>query len=321
MSGALRFSVTSDCHGGQSGGHEGEAKTRCRIGERFWWGFRGCTYCQAHKTPRTSPLGQLSSIPPPSLPFQCWGIDHLGLLSDTDRGALHVIVAIDYFTKYVVAEAVPDTGAYAAVRFLLDRIAFVFGVPLRVVTDQGPAFTSSKWAKVVRRFAIEHALVLAEHAQANGLVERANGTLVDRLCGLLRGVTENWGDRLQQAVFSINTGLQATTGKSSFELVYGLTAALPIDSRLRRSGEGCQAREEVRDRIFRAQTRQKEQYDRRHRGDAEFHDGELVLVRRLVVKRGVPAKFQRRYIGPYIIYRRVSPAIEALIALLYFQRT
>ena len=317
--GTLRFSVTSDCHGGRSGGHEGEAKTRCRVGERFWWPglrqyvrrfVRGCSYCQARKIPRTSPRGRLLPIPPPSLPFQCWGIDHLGPLSETDSGALHVIVAIDYFTKYVVAEAVPDTGANAAVRFLLDRIAFVFGVPRRVVTDQGPAFTSFKWAGVVRHFAIEHALVSAEHAQANGLVERANGTLVDRLCGLLRGATEDWGDRLQQAVFSINTGLQATTGVSPFELVFGLTAVLPIDSRLKRSGEGRQvwdAREGVRDRILRAQAKQKEQYDRQHRGDAEFRDGELVLVRRLAVKRGVPAKFQRRYVGPYVIYRRVSP--------------
>lgn len=37
-----------------------------------------------------------------------WGIDYLGPFKACERGNAHIIVAIDYFSKWVEAKAVPN---------------------------------------------------------------------------------------------------------------------------------------------------------------------------------------------------------------------
>jgi hypothetical protein len=44
-------------------------------------------------------------------------------------------------SKFVVPEAVPDTDAEEALRFLLDRIVYAIGVPDQMISDQSLAFT------------------------------------------------------------------------------------------------------------------------------------------------------------------------------------
>ena len=118
-------------------------------------------------------------------------------------------------------------------------------------------------------------------------------------------------------VFSVNTGHQTSIGTSPFEFVYGLPAILPVDKLFpwpddkhfnRRVFEKGRSDRRRRSRflLLVAQQKQKANYDKRRLPPQNFERNDLVLVRRLAAKPGIPRKFQPRYVGPFIIIHRLS---------------
>jgi transposase InsO family protein len=65
----------------------------------------------------------------------------------------------------------------AAVKFL-QSIIYRFGVPKRVLTDNGTQFKGAKFSKCCADFGIDHQPSSAAHPQINGQVERTNGLLL-----------------------------------------------------------------------------------------------------------------------------------------------
>lgn len=65
-------------------------------------------------------------------------------------------------------------------------------------------------------------------------------------------------------------------------------------------------RNRVASRIKVAQVRQKRCYDHHWNPTREFAPGDLVLVRRKAVKRGIPPKLQPCYIGLFEVSRRLT---------------
>ena len=54
----------------------------------------------------------------------------------------------------------------------------MYGIPKRLVSDRGTAFTSAKFTKFCQEHGIQHTLTSVRHPQSNGQVERVNSTLV-----------------------------------------------------------------------------------------------------------------------------------------------
>ena len=76
-------------------------------------------------------------------PFQQWGLDFIGKFKDnSSNGYSWILTTTDYFTKWV--EAIPTKKATDAIvmDFLEDKIITRFGVPARIITDNGPCFVS-----------------------------------------------------------------------------------------------------------------------------------------------------------------------------------
>jgi cobalamin biosynthesis protein CbiG len=57
-------------------------------------------------------------------------------------GYKHILVAVDKFTKWIEVQAVATVTSKEAAKFMED-ITHRFGVPNRIVTDMGKAFTGS----------------------------------------------------------------------------------------------------------------------------------------------------------------------------------
>jgi hypothetical protein len=73
-------------------------------------------------------------------PFTKWGIDYTTCNPPLARGHRYIIVAVDYFTKWVeVMPTFKDDGETAAL-FLFNQIIARFGVPREIVTDHGSHF-------------------------------------------------------------------------------------------------------------------------------------------------------------------------------------
>ena len=74
-------------------------------------------------------------------PFVTWGINIIGKISPkASNGHQYILVAIDYFTKWVEAESYAELDAKAVAKFLKKNIICRFGVPHELVSDNGTHF-------------------------------------------------------------------------------------------------------------------------------------------------------------------------------------
>ncbi|GJY18435.1 reverse transcriptase domain-containing protein [Tanacetum coccineum] len=113
-----------------------------------------CDSCQIHSPVPRLPKTYMISIMAP-WPFYQWGMDILGPLTPARGGAKFVIVAIDYFTKWIEAK------------------------PLVKITDNGAQLVNEPFKGWCTRFKIQQMNTSVAHPQANGLVERANRSLME----------------------------------------------------------------------------------------------------------------------------------------------
>ena len=75
-------------------------------------------------------------------PFHTWGIDILGPFPLAIRQMKYLIVAIEYFTKWIEVEPVAQITAHKVQHFVWKNIVCRFGVPRRLVSDNGTQFAS-----------------------------------------------------------------------------------------------------------------------------------------------------------------------------------
>jgi transposase InsO family protein len=61
------------------------------------------------------------------------------------KGHKFVLVAIDYFTKWVEAIPLRDVTTANMIEFIKEHINYRFGIPQTITTDQGKMFTSHEF--------------------------------------------------------------------------------------------------------------------------------------------------------------------------------
>ena len=66
------------------------------------------------------------------------------------------------------------------------------------------------------------------HPQANGIVERVNGTLGKIIHKLVEHTGKDWDVLVPTAVFAYNISFHRTTGYSPFKLLFGRELATPL---------------------------------------------------------------------------------------------
>jgi hypothetical protein len=103
-------------------------------------------------------------------PFTKWGIDYTTCNPPSARGHRYIIVAVDYFTKWV--EAMPtfkDDGETANL-FLFNQIIARFGVPREIVTDHGSHFQNQMMSELTSKLGLrqEHFITLLSPSQWAG---------------------------------------------------------------------------------------------------------------------------------------------------------
>lgn len=93
-----------------------------------------CKPCQLYSTMNHKPFNSFSLIASPC-PFFMWGIDLVGPLPKSLKQKKFIIVAIDYYTKWVEEKPLPRIREIEVIEFFMEFIIFRFGVQRIVVTD------------------------------------------------------------------------------------------------------------------------------------------------------------------------------------------
>ena len=75
-------------------------------------------------------------------PMERVAIDVLGPLPETDSGNKYILIAMDYFSKWPEAYALPNQEAVTVANVLVSQFFSRFGVPAELHSDQGRNFES-----------------------------------------------------------------------------------------------------------------------------------------------------------------------------------
>lgn len=80
--------------------------------------------------------------------------------------------------------------------FYIEQIIHQYGVSEQIVTYEVPDFSSYQWANVMQQFSIFYSMDATEHQQFNGLVEKSNGAIEDRLVAFIADHPTKWNRQL-----------------------------------------------------------------------------------------------------------------------------
>jgi transposase InsO family protein len=159
-----------------------------------------------------------------------WGIDIIGILPRAPRGFRFLFINIDTFTKWMEATTVVNITQEASVNFL-KSIIYRFGIPKRVLIDNGTQFKGDKFLRCCADFGIHHQPPSAAHPQTNGQVERTSGLLLQgmkmRMFQDLEAKGKNWHKELPSVLWALRTNNNRATRDTPFSLVYGAKVVLP----------------------------------------------------------------------------------------------
>ena len=323
-----RSEILTELHDSPTGGHLGMEKMLGRLRQRYYWpGFSAdvkqwcttCRTCAARKTASPHQKAPLSTIRAGE-PMQTVAVDILGPLPDSPTGNRYVLVAMDYFTRWAEAYAIPNQEATTIARKLVTEMFLRFSPPEQLHSDQGRQFESTLVAEICKCLGIKKTRTTPYHPQCNGLVERFNRTLLNMLATTINDHPASWEDHLQKVILAYNTSIQATTGYTPFFLMFGREARLPPDlmygsmpssttttteyaaqlSDTLRSAYAC-----ARNNTLAGHRRQKEHYDSRLHGPP-YDTGDLVWVHNPAVPKGTSRKQHSPWKGPYEVVEQLS---------------
>nr|CAD40322.2 OSJNBb0054B09.7 [Oryza sativa Japonica Group] len=233
--------LLADIHEGECGAH---SASRTLVGKAFRQGFywptalndavdlvRRCRACQFHAKQIHQPAQALQIIPL-SWPFAVWGLDILGPFRRAPGGFEYLYVAIDKFTKWPEAYPVIKIDKHSALKFI-KGITARFGVPNRIITDNGTQFTSELFGDYCEDMGIKLCFASPAHPRSHGQVEHANAEILKGLktktFNILKKHGDSWIEELPAVLWANRTTPSRATGETPFFLVYGAEEVLPSE--------------------------------------------------------------------------------------------
>ena len=137
---------------------------------------RYCEACQRLGNLIHAPLVEMGSVTSP-WSFHTWSMDLIGPISPPSKGKICILAAIENFTKWLGAISLRKATSEALREFELDNIICRFGIPRRILSDNGTYFIGQPFELLMRQYQIYHGKSTRHYPKGNGLIEAFNKTL------------------------------------------------------------------------------------------------------------------------------------------------
>ena len=142
----------------------------------YWPGYiqhikdavEGCSLCQKYRD--ANPHAPLQQHEVPDYPYQVLGSDLFEL------NGTSYLLTVDYFSKWPCVEKLQETKTIDVIK-VLEKQFCDFGVPQKLVTDNGPQYGSAEFREFMQKLRIEHVTSSPQYAQSNGMAERTVKTV------------------------------------------------------------------------------------------------------------------------------------------------
>ena len=305
--------------------HMGARRVTRLVKQRFTWPgvgqdianfCRACPVCQKCDK-RKSRKALMVERPVMSEPFEVIAVDLVGPIKVGKGGCTHLLTAVCMATRWPEAIPLKSTTARSVATGLLDIFSRT-GIPLQLLSDQGPQFTSAVLKHLCEGLHVDQIMATPYHPEGNGVVERMHATLGAMLTKAAREGND-WVSQVPFALFALRAAPNRDTGFSPFELVYGRRVRTPLD--VIHQGWAQEEFEDLncgewadwlvnklecwhdvmRERGVEASKRRKDEFDKKAL-NRELELGDLVLIR----KPGLTAKLEESWQGPFPVVEKLN---------------
>ncbi|GJZ99582.1 reverse transcriptase domain-containing protein [Tanacetum coccineum] len=140
-----------------------------------------------------------------------------------------LIVAIDYFTKWIEAKPVATITGNQVKKFVWDNIVYRFGLPGEIVSDNEKQFCDNPFKHWCEKLCIRQCFASVKHPQTNGLVERENRSLGEGIKARLDERSKDWIGELSHILWAHRTLIKSRNGETPFSLTYDTEAVIPTE--------------------------------------------------------------------------------------------
>jgi hypothetical protein len=263
----------------------------------------------------------LTQLIQPTWPLQRWGLDLLGPLPPTQGNLKYVVVAVEYFSKWIEAKPLATTTSATVRKFFWQNIVCRFGVPKAITVDNGTQFDAETFKDFCDRIGTKIYFTSVKHPESNGLVERANGIIMSGIMKLIFNQPRGkWPHELIKVVWSHNTTVSRSTGFTPFKLLFGDEAIAPEEGKTGSIRTTASAEDEAnykitKDTIEGTRLQAIEHINKYQAETIKWHDrkvrlknikpGHLVLQR--VAKPDTVCKLQLKWEGPFLVVSSSRP--------------
>ncbi|XP_074342279.1 uncharacterized protein LOC141679772 [Apium graveolens] len=158
-----------------------------------------------------------------------WGMDILGPFPMASGQRKFIVVAIDYFTKWIEAKALAKITTKQITQFFWENVICRYGIPRILVTDNGKQFDNREFGEYCDDNNIELRFTSVAHPQANRKAEVANRIILDGLKKRVECSRNTWVDELLPILWAYRTTCKVTTEATPFMLAYGAEAVVPLE--------------------------------------------------------------------------------------------
>lgn len=333
--------ILKELHDSSTAGHPGVDRTYQKVAQLYYFtGMRriitdyvkACIHCQRYKATNAKPPGLLQT-PVMNQRNEVLAIDLFGPLPAGDQGERWVLLVEDTATRWTELFPLKEATAEVCARVLIEEYFLRFGLPRRIISDNGVQFVSAVMRQCMTVLGIKQNLVPLYHPEANP-AERKNRDLKAMLAHLVADDHTSWPKMLPVIRFALNSANCRTTGKSPAFLAFGREMRSPteivhdhrailnkdnfvpqITPYLRQFLKSLSA---VRERVEIQQDKTKQYADSSRRPAETFKVGDLVLLKSHLLSnavKDVTAKFFPRRDGPYRVTEQVSPTTYTIASI------
>ncbi|KAG5540501.1 hypothetical protein RHGRI_020647 [Rhododendron griersonianum] len=234
----LREAVLREFHQSNFAMHPGGNKMYQNLRRLYWWGgikndvakyVSTCLTCQQVKAEHQRPGGTLQPLPIPGWKWEHITMDFVTGLPRSVKKNTAIWVIVDRLTKsaHFLPVRMTDTMESFS-RLYINEIIRLHGVPVSIVSDRDPRFTSNFWGSLQKALGTDICLSTAFHPQTDGQSERTIQTLEDMLRACVLDFEGSWERHLPLVEFAYNNSYQANIGMAPYEALYGRPCRSPI---------------------------------------------------------------------------------------------
>ncbi|GKV18278.1 hypothetical protein SLEP1_g28683 [Rubroshorea leprosula] len=187
-----------------------------------------CPKCQffAHLTHQpTEELTNLVAL----WPFAQWGLDLLGPFLKGVSGVTHLVVGVDYFTKWVEAWPLSSLTSKKVEDFVFSSIIRRYWIPNQIVADNGTQFNCSSFRDFCSSYGIKLQFTSVYHLESNGMVESINKCILEGIKSRLEQHKAKWADELNNVLWAYRTTSRTATGEKPYHLAFDTEAVIPVE--------------------------------------------------------------------------------------------